>query len=284
MRKRNLIEQKPGHEAAIVAAAITVPATTATVDIATPITVATVVAVKPTTVATLAVGVGKYERPHTSQRIWNIGLAIAIIAGLVLIATAVMAQDVEVPIDTVYRGRPGTIVPVATIPAEPGLDCAAILESRNNDSVHPNSDILVGPIAFTDVESGSFQAAGLTFVSTGPINVAVRIGGDAVFSAGFTLEVTCNPPTTTTSTAEPPTATTTTTTTPSPTTTAPPATTTTTPPPVGGVPTGGGACADGTCESSLSPLATWIWLAILLPAGGVLVWSFFRYVLIGDGE
>ncbi len=205
----------------------------------------------------------------------------ALVAAVIvfLIVPAVRAQDVDIPI-AVYRGDPGTLIHVATIPAEPGLDCTAELESRNNESVHPNSDILVGPVTFTNVESGTFQAAGLTFVSTGPINVAVRIGDDRVFSAGFTLEVTCNPTTTTTSsstTTTPPGEPTTTTTTPSLTTstTAPPATTTTEPPPINGIDTGGGACADGSC-SSLSPLVTWLWMLTVfaLATGGA--WAFVR--------
>ncbi len=187
-----------------------------------------------------------------------VGALIGAILGaiVVLVALAAQAQDVDLPIDTIYRGDPGDLIHVATIPAKPGLDCTAILESRNNESVHPNSDILVGPVTFTNVETATFQAAGLTFVSTGPINVAVRIGDDRVFSAGFTLEVTCNPPTTTTIPAEPSTTTTTATsgTTPS---TSLVTTTTLSEPPVGGVDTGGGACADGSC-SSLSPLMTWV--------------------------
>ncbi len=222
------------------------------------------------------------------MRIWNTGLAVAIVAGLVLIATAVAAQEivpqgVDLPIETVYRGDPGTLVHVATIPAEPGLDCTAVLESRNNESVHPNSDILVGPVTFTNVESGSFQAAGLTFISTGPINVAVRIGNDRVFSAGFTLEVTCNPPTTTTtlspittSSTVPSSSTTSTSVVDSgPPTTSPPAPPTTlSEPPVGGVDTGGGACADGACDGwSLSPLQTWILIGVWSLLAG-LAWAF----------
>ena len=202
----------------------------------------------------------------TRQRVWTWGLLIALIAATVLITTAARAQDVELPIDTIYRGNPGDLFPVATIPADPGIECVAVLESRNNESMHPNSDILVGPVTFTDVETGSFAAAGLAFTTTGPIDVAVRLGGDGVFSAGFTLEVTCNPPTTTTTTGtEPPGSTTTTmgvTSTTGSTGTAPPATTTTTPPPINGVDTGGGACADGACD-----VFSWGWGTVFLISG-----------------
>ncbi len=185
----------------------------------------------------------------------------------------IVPQGVDLPIETVYRGDPGTINHVATIPAEPGLNCVAVLESRNNESEHPNSDILVGPVTFTNVETASFQAAALTFTSTGPIDVAVRLGGDGVFSAGFTLEVTCNPPTTTTTKALGVTTTTVATSTTPPTTAAmtPP---TLSPPPVGGVATGGGSCADGACDGfSLTPLLTWIGIGVVWVFLAGLYWA-----------
>ena len=223
---------------------------------------------------------------NARQRVWMWGLLITLIAATVLITTAVRAQDVELPIDTIYRGDPGEIIHVATIPADPGVECVAVLESRNNESMHPNNDILVGPVTFTNVETGTFAAAGLTFTATGPIDVAVRLGGDGVFSAGFTLEVTCNPPTTTTT--ETPS---TTSTVPNVTTTAaPPAVTTTTlsPPPVGGIDTGGGACADDSCANqvlasaelaeettgSLSPLVTWLLIGVVWLFTAGLAWAF----------
>ena len=219
---------------------------------------------------------------NARQRVWMWGLLITLIAATVLITTAVRAQDVELPIDTIYRGDPGEIIHVATIPADPGVECVAVLESRNNESMHPNNDILVGPVTFTNVETGTFAAAGLTFTATGPIDVAVRLGGDGVFSAGFTLEVTCNPPTTTTAPPEssPSTTTTptpvpsTTTTTGSVTTSLPSATPTTlSEPPVGGVDTGGGACANHGC-GSLSPLVTWVLIGVIWVSLAGLAWAF----------
>ncbi len=207
-----------------------------------------------------------------------VGLAAAIVAAD---AQEVVPLGVDLPIETVYRGQPGDINPVATIPAEPGAECVAVLESRNNESEHPNSDILVGPVTFTNVETASFQAAALTFISTGPIDVAVRLGGDGVFSAGFTLEVTCNPPTTTTSTSvapDPSPSSTTTSTTPSvttPTTPLPAPPTTLSPPPVGGVQTGGGACHGGACDGfSLPPWQTWLGIGVVWFLLAGLYWAF----------
>ena len=212
------------------------------------------------------------KRPLIGKWYPLIGAIIGAI--VVLVALAAQAQDVDLPIDTVYRGDPGDIIPVATVPADPGVHCVAELEGHNNRSIHPDSDILVGPVTFTNVENGTFQAAALTFTTTGPINVMVRLGADGVFSAGFTLEVTCNPPESTTTT-QPDTTPTTDASTP-PTVTTPPATTTTlSEPPVGGISTGGGACADGACDGwSLSPLQTWTLIGVAWSLLAGLAWAF----------
>ncbi len=158
--------------------------------------------------------------------------------------------DVDLPITTVIFGTPGSTHPVGTIDAEPGAACTAELsEFRNEDSLHPDNDILLidaptGEVlgVFHDVESGTFVAAGVAFTAGGPVDVAVMLGSDGIFSAGFLLEVTCNPPTTTTTSTAPPTSSTV----PTPTTTVAPddaTTTTLSPPPEGGVPAGGGSTA-----------------------------------------
>ncbi len=207
------------------------------------------------------------------QRIWTAGLAAALVAGVVLVATSVLAQEV-VAIDTVHRGDPGDLFHEGTVEAVGA--CTATLRYTNNESQseHPDTDILVGPITFTDVEHGAFVEAGLTFTGTGTTDVTTRIGGDGISSGGFTLEVTCNPPTTTI--ISPPTSTIPTTTVPSITVSTLPVTTTTlSEPPVGGISTGGGACADGSC-SSLSPLATWILLGVVWSLLAGLAWAFIH--------
>ena len=184
----------------------------------------------------------------TRIMIWRLWVGVAVIVAIVLYAGAAYGTTINVPIGIV-RGAPGEVFPMGTVPAQPGDQCVAVLEARNNQSIHPDSDILVGPIIFPDVEDGAFQKSGLTFTATGPIHVAVRLGADGVFSAGFHLEVTCNPPetTTTTSTTVPPSTTSTTEpTSPSTSTTSPPVSTTTlSPPPSGPVEAGGGSEAGG---------------------------------------
>jgi hypothetical protein len=177
-----------------------------------------------------------------------------------------------ISIDTIYFGDDGDLFFEGTIDAAAGDECVAVLASLNPDSIHPDSDILVGPVTFFDVEADNQpRTETKTFTATGPVDVHTRLGGDGIFSAGFTLEVTCNPPTTTESTTTT-TALLTTTTTAQPVITAPPVTTTTPPPPLG-VNAGGGSTADdgSVVEIAVAIIVVWAggaWLAWALVAGG----------------
>ncbi len=225
----------------------------------------------------------------------SIGAGIGLAVVMLLTSAAFAYQSIEISIDTVHKGSPGDVIFIGQAPAPVGDQCVAELTYVNgpadDPSIHPNTDILVGSITFTNVENGTFQAAALTFVSDGINTVSLRLGGDGVTSGGFTLEVTCNPPTTTTSTSvapNPSPSSTTTATTPSvttPTTPLPAPPTTLSPPPVGGVDTGGGGCADGACDGfSLSPLLTWIGIGAVWFGLAVLVSAAIGYSSRGDGE
>ncbi len=179
---------------------------------------------------------------------------------------------IDVPITSRFVGEPGSIHIVHTVPADPGLDCDIALSFFNNDgqSIHPNNDILVGPVVFADVESGSFVSpSSRQFESGGDIVIAVRLGApDGWFSGGFIVTGGCDlppveppPPGTTTTTTGPPTGT----------------TTTTEPPPINGIDTGGGACADGACVGWLIlgiSNGTWGWIGVGWLILGGLVWAF----------
>ena len=208
----------------------------------------------------------------------------AIFAGVIIVwiliygVLAVYGQtpdDVDIPIDTILRGDDGDTFLVATVTASPGLKCDAFLDGRNNESVHPDTDVLIQSganfAAIFDVEAAAFNTGSTSFVTDGLIEVFIRLGPDGVSSTGFILELTCNPPTTTTSSVPESTTTTTQVITPAPSTTVPSATTTTEPPPINGVDTGGGACSDGACDGSL-----WLsMLAVFALATGA-AWAFMR--------
>lgn len=178
-------------------------------------------------------------------------IAIVAFFGWVAIGIAYGATTI-ISIDSFYEGDDGDLLYEGTAQAEPGDQCVAVLSSQNNESIHPDSDILVGPVVFADVESDDQpRTETKTFTARGPEDVYTRLGKHGVFSAGFTLEVTCTPPTTTTtstSTAPPPSISSTTTITTPPATTTPttesPVTTITVPTPTG-VNAGGGS-GDGS--------------------------------------
>ncbi len=209
----------------------------------------------------------------TDTRNWQLGFVVGFAGGLALgvvlgLSSGANAQpieplDVDLPITTVIGGAPGSVHHIGTVNAVAGQACVAVLTFGNDPdeepSIHPGNDILVGPVVFTNVENGTFEAASLSFTAVGPVEVAVRLGPRGIFSAGFLLEVTCNPPssiTTTSMTAPPPDAgspgtTSTTGPTPAPSTTL-------SPPPHGGIPAGGGSEADSWTAANGMPWP-WYW-------------------------
>jgi hypothetical protein len=109
--------------------------------------------------------------------------------------------DIEIP-DAVVRGAPGSVHVLRTVPVAPqaaGRVCAVAAQGINNDSVHPNSDLLVrsdaSEVVIPDVE----RAPSVRTEATGPltlgsqISVAVRLGPDEVFSGGLVVELDCAP-------------------------------------------------------------------------------------------
>jgi LPXTG-motif cell wall-anchored protein len=148
----------------------------------------------------------------------------------------------EIPLDTVVRGAPGSEHLLATeqvAPDDQGRECSVVVEGLNNESTHPNTDVLVrsggSEVVALDVErvpDVRTEADGTIVLGT-EISAFLRLGADGVFSGGLVVTFECaKPQPTTTTTTEKPTTTTvsTTTTVPeqpttseSPTTTSPPA-------------------------------------------------------------
>jgi hypothetical protein len=128
-------------------------------------------------------------------------------------ATPAGAQDhpsFDIPLDTVIRGDEGSehVVETATVPEEDlGRGCEVVVAGENNDSVHPNNDIIVesggSSVEALDVErepEAVTEATG-TLTLGEEITVSVRLGSDEVFSGGLMVTVDCPiPPTPTTST------------------------------------------------------------------------------------
>jgi LPXTG-motif cell wall-anchored protein len=166
-----------------------------------------------------------------------LGVMASAVAATGFAAVPAWAQEqavVEIPLDTVVRGESGSEHLLATesiAPEDAGRECRVAAEGVNNESTHPNTDLVVrsggSEVVVPDVEREPDvrTEAAETIVLGTDVSVFVRLGADGVFSGGLLVTIECGaPPSTTTTTTEKPTTTTvstTTTTAESPTTTAP---------------------------------------------------------------
>jgi len=171
------------------------------------------------------------------------GMAFCGLLAVILPLTAVAATFEVVLEQQVVRGEEDESFNLGTfdVPEEVvGQTCSVVADGNNNTSVHPESDIAVtsvNTVMLLDVEGAPDKTTTANGqLELGPtVSFTLTLGPDGVYSAGFTVQLDCEPPPTTTT--EPPTTTTTepptTTTTEPPTTTTepPPTTTTTTEPP-----------------------------------------------------
>lgn len=135
--------------------------------------------------------------------------ACAGLAGWLLALPALAVDDIVIPIDTVVRGDQGEVIVLVTVPVDAelqGLSCIVSATSENQESVHPDNDLVVSSggnsVELLDVESGPFVTvtADEPLVLGDTITVAVRLGPDGVFSGGLTVTLDCTDETTTTTT------------------------------------------------------------------------------------
>lgn len=106
------------------------------------------------------------------------------------------AKDIEIPITTHGKGDQGSEKQLTTKTVKNG-EYTVRVETMNQQSVHPNSDIVVrsgdSKVVVNDVESASFvekTAEGTLTVSNGTVNVYVVFGVDKVFSGGVKVVLT----------------------------------------------------------------------------------------------
>jgi len=113
--------------------------------------------------------------------------------------------SMTIPATTVERGDPGTVhlLTTSNVPADlVGQECSATAVAANNESVHPNSDLIVASgasqVVARDVEAapgGSTTASGTVTLGT-TVTVSVRLGPDGTFSGGGSVNFVCTPPVT----------------------------------------------------------------------------------------
>ena len=121
--------------------------------------------------------------------------------------------DLMIPIESVVRGPNGSqhLLTTVAVPAEnQGQECRVAAEARNQDSVHPDSNLLIASatsVEILDVENDAYGivlAEGLITLSDTSV-VTLTLGADEVFSGGLDLTVDCppfNPDLTTTTTTQ----------------------------------------------------------------------------------
>jgi hypothetical protein len=92
------------------------------------------------------------------RRIAGAVAAVATIAGCVIPGPQ-GGSVIEIPLDTVVRGEPGSVHQLTSVPVaagDVGRECTVAAEGMNNESVHPNSDLLVrsgnSEVVIPDVE------------------------------------------------------------------------------------------------------------------------------------
>lgn len=144
--------------------------------------------------------------------------AFAVACAGVVVSAPVGAQapsGLDIPLETVVRGDAGSehLLVTEPVPAEhQGKECTATVGGANNESVHPDTNLIVrsgeSEIELLDIE----REAGAITEGTGPltlgteVTVSVVLGEDEVFSGGTVLSIECptpEEPTTTTTTTPP---------------------------------------------------------------------------------
>jgi LPXTG-motif cell wall-anchored protein len=109
----------------------------------------------------------------------------------------------EIPLDTVVRGAPGSEHLLATervAPEDQGRECSVVVEGLNNESTHPNTDVLVrsggSEVVALDVErvpDVRTEADGTIVLGT-ETSASLRLGADGVFSGGLVVTLECAKP------------------------------------------------------------------------------------------
>jgi hypothetical protein len=133
---------------------------------------------------------------------------------LMLVGIAVSAAfgqtGIVIPLDTVVRAAPGslTVLAVVDTPSDlVGSTCQGLGVTQNQDSVHPNNDIIMESGATVAVFEDVEETPDKVTTASGPVTLGdtvtltLRMGSDGVFSGGMAVfvDVDClAPPTTTT--------------------------------------------------------------------------------------
>jgi uncharacterized repeat protein (TIGR01451 family) len=135
---------------------------------------------------------------------------------VILVApSALAAPAFVIPVDTVIYEPPGSLTVLADVETPPeliGATCLGFAAAENQESVHPNNDIIIetgsSVATLEDVEGTPNKVTDATgSITLGPtVKLTLHMGEDGVFSGGLVvvIDVNCTPPTTTPPTTEAP--------------------------------------------------------------------------------
>ena len=131
-----------------------------------------------------------------------LGVGLLTLALFSFASPASAVDDIFIPIDNVrgFRGEPGSVLTVATEDVDDelvGATCEAELTDRNNESVHPNNDLIISSGTWSETVE-DFESEPLSSnVIPGQITlgetvvVQIKFGSDGVSSAGLDLIFDC---------------------------------------------------------------------------------------------
>ena len=124
-------------------------------------------------------------------------------------------DDIIIPANTEtgIRGEPGSVTTLATAEVDDdlvGATCEAVVIERNNESVHPDNDLIISSGTWSatleDFESDALSVneieGQITLGET--VVVELRFGPNGVSSAGFEIKFDCSNPVFPTTTTEAP--------------------------------------------------------------------------------
>jgi uncharacterized repeat protein (TIGR01451 family) len=130
-----------------------------------------------------------------------VAAALAVFASLVAISAPVASAsiDISIPIDTIVKAQPGSETLLATVDSSDfaGLECTVSAVSTNQDSTHPNNDLIVASdgtsVVLEDVEAvpGATINADGALLMGDTVTVTLLMGEDRRFSAGITVNIDC---------------------------------------------------------------------------------------------
>jgi uncharacterized repeat protein (TIGR01451 family) len=135
------------------------------------------------------------------HRLLVVAAALAVLASLVAISAPVASAsiDISIPIDTIVKAQPGSETLLATVDSSEfaGLECTVSAVSTNQDSTHPNNDLIVASdgtsVVLEDVEAvpGATINADGALLMGDTVTVTLLMGEDRRFSAGITVNIDC---------------------------------------------------------------------------------------------